>query len=69
MAHPDVAASSVFGLPSPLMGEMVAAAVTLLGGPGDPQLHSKKALELQAWCRQRLAHYKVPSAVRTAHEI
>jgi len=63
VAHPDVAAASVFGLPSPLMGEMVAASVTLHGGPSEPSLHSKRVQELQAWCRQRLGHYKVPATV------
>ena len=32
-AHPEVAQASVFGIPSALMGELVAAAVTLRAQP------------------------------------
>lgn len=68
-AHPAVAAAAVFGIPHPLLGELVAAAVTLRqpqpGGveQGGPLQQQGVRQQLTAWCRQRLAHYKVPSQV------
>lgn len=63
VAHPEVSSASVFGLPSPLMGEMVAAAITLQAGVEQCIPEGRRMQELQAWCRQRLAEYKVPSTV------
>jgi acyl-CoA synthetase (AMP-forming)/AMP-acid ligase II len=57
MAHPAVREAAVFGLPDPVMGEEVAAAVVLRPGA------SASADELQAFCRERLAAYKVPGSV------
>jgi hypothetical protein len=60
--HPAVNQAAVFGVENRVMGELVAAAVQLKGGAvAAPR-------ELIAWCRQRLAEYKVPSAVHIVEE-
>ena len=55
--HPLVREAAVFGVPDDAWGESVRAAVVLAHGdaaaPGD----------LVAFCRERLAHYKCPTAV------
>ncbi len=56
--HPDVAASAVVGLRDPSRGEVALAFVEL---EADRAVDSK---ELRAWCRDRLAGYKVPREVR-----
>ena len=57
--HPSVHQAAVFGVPNRVMGELVGAAVTLRPGEG----RRPAPAELVAWCAERLAHYKVPSAV------
>ena len=59
-AHPIVRQAAVFGVPSRVMGELVAAAVTL--SPGSTRMQNVQA-ELIEWCRSRLADYKIPIAV------
>jgi acyl-CoA synthetase (AMP-forming)/AMP-acid ligase II len=55
--HRAVRAAAVIGIPDPHWGELVAAVVELDPGtaldPGD----------LESWCRERLASYKVPAHV------
>ncbi len=58
-AHPAVSQAAVFGVPNAVMGELVAAAVVL-----KPEAAAVGERVLVAWCRERLAHYKVPSQVR-----
>ncbi|KDD72376.1 AMP-binding enzyme, partial [Helicosporidium sp. ATCC 50920] len=61
-AHPAVAAAAVFGVANRVLGELVGAAVTLK----EPRVSGQEAAlarELVAWCRARLAEYKVPSVV------
>jgi len=57
-AHPAVAEAVTFGVPHPAWGEDVAAAVVLREPVSDR--------ELLAWCRARLAAFKVP---RTLHVV
>jgi len=56
-AHADVAEAVVFGVPDPHWGELVFALVVPAGGSApDPEA-------LRAFCRERLAGYKVPKRV------
>ncbi|MDP2675400.1 MAG: o-succinylbenzoate--CoA ligase [Dehalococcoidia bacterium] len=57
-SHPDVADAGVAGLPDETWGQMVVAAVVLR----EPAGTSEEAL--LAFCRQRLAPYKVPKELR-----
>ncbi|HJQ55936.1 MAG TPA: AMP-binding protein [Vineibacter sp.] len=62
MQHPDVVQAYVVGVPDETKGEIVAAAVELRTGG------STDAAAVAAFCRERLASYKVPTriAFRTA---
>jgi fatty-acyl-CoA synthase len=53
--HPAVAGVQVFGVPDQKMGEEVAAWVSLREGAQQPSED-----ELRTFCRERLAHFKVP---------
>ncbi|MEA2311259.1 MAG: o-succinylbenzoate---CoA ligase [Solirubrobacteraceae bacterium] len=55
MEHPAVADAGVFARPHPEWGEAVTASV-VLRAPVEPE-------ELRAFCRERLAGYKVPKVV------
>ncbi len=55
--HESVAEAQVFGVPDPRWGEEVCAWVRLKPG------HTLDAEALQLWCRERIAHYKVPRHV------
>lgn len=56
--HPAVLECAVFGVPDPVWGERVAAAVVLRPGA------TATADELIGFCRQQIAHYKAPREVR-----
>ena len=56
--HPAVLECAVFGVPDPLWGERVCAAVVLRPGAAATEA------ELIAFCRERIAHYKAPKQVR-----
>jgi acyl-CoA synthetase (AMP-forming)/AMP-acid ligase II len=56
MAHPAITFAAAFGLPHPMVGEEVAAAVVCRDVPLDVR-------ELQDWMREQVASYKVPSRV------
>ena len=56
--HPHVREAAVLGLPHPVMGSMIAAAVVLAE---DGSLH-----DVRAFLRERLASYKVPVRWKTA---
>ena len=53
--HPDVAGVQVFGVPDKKFGEEVAAWIALRAGADAPTDD-----DLRAFCRERLAHFKVP---------
>ncbi|MFE6890813.1 AMP-binding protein [Streptomyces sp. NPDC057694] len=57
--HPKIADVQVVGVPHEKYGEEVLACV-ILRDPADPLTLD----ELRAYCRDRLAHYKVPSRLR-----
>lgn len=60
LGHPRVADAAVFGLPDDEFGERVHAVVEPIAeATDDPDL----AAELQAFCRQHLAHLKCPRAI------
>ncbi|MEX2518122.1 MAG: AMP-binding protein [Paracoccaceae bacterium] len=63
MGHPDIAQAQVFGLPDPRLGEEVAAWLILRAGA------KLDAEELRAWCKGKIAGYKIPRHVRMVAEL
>ena len=61
LAHPAVADAGVAGLPDPAWGEAITAFVVLRS--------PASADELQEWCRERLAPFKVPKAVHHVRDL
>ena len=61
--HPKIQQAQVFGVPDPRFGERICAWVVL--NAGDRMTDS----ELQAYCRERLANFKVPEYVRFKDEL
>ena len=62
--HPGVAEAAVVGIPDERLGEVPVAFVVpaaTAAGPGGPDLD-----ELIAWCRDRLANFKVPRRIWAA---
>ena len=64
LQHPDIVQAHVVGVPDRLKGEIVAAAVEMRAGA------KPDAAAITAFCRERLASYKVPTrlAFRAAGE-
>ena len=65
LQHPDIVQAYVVGVPDQSKGETVAAAVELRAGA------AADAASITAFCRERLASYKVPArlAFRTATQL
>jgi O-succinylbenzoic acid--CoA ligase len=61
LAHPAVVDAGVAGLPDPEWGEVVTAFVVLR----EPAASE----ELRAWCRDRLAAFKVPKAIHRVERL
>ena len=55
--HPDVFEAAVYGLPDERLGEIVGATVMIRPGA------SVTAEQLQAFLREHIAHYKIPSHI------
>jgi O-succinylbenzoic acid--CoA ligase len=62
-SHPDVEEAAVVGLPDPLWGRVVAAAV--VARPG----REPNPADLERHCAERLAGYKVPRRLRVVAEL
>ena len=62
-AHPEVLEVGVAGVPDPAKGEVVKAWVVLKPGT------RATADDLRAWCKARLAPYKVPASVEFRNEL
>ena len=62
-AHPAVAEVGVVGLPDQMRGETVKAWIVLRPG------HTATGAELKAFCRERLAPYKVPGKYEIVKEL
>ncbi|MEN8261556.1 MAG: fatty acid CoA ligase family protein [Pseudomonadota bacterium] len=60
--HPKVAEVAVFGIPDDFYGEEVAAWIRLHAGV------TATADEIRAFCRGRVAHYKIPRYIRFVSE-
>jgi acyl-CoA synthetase (AMP-forming)/AMP-acid ligase II len=58
LAHPGIARAAVVGAPAPVIGEAGVAFVVASPGAAAPA-----AEEVRAWCRDRIAGYKVPDVV------
>ena len=63
LAHPDIRAAAVVGLPRPSGGEEVAAAVVLREGA------ALDSVALRDFCRTRLTPYKVPRRVEVVDDL
>jgi acyl-CoA synthetase (AMP-forming)/AMP-acid ligase II len=62
VTHPAVAEVAVIGVPHPDLGESLLALIVPASDPPEPK-------DLEAWCRDRLAPYKVPRAYEFRTEL
>jgi len=62
-AHPKVLEAGVAGIPDPYRGETVKAWIVLKPG------QEATADEIKAWCKERLAAYKVPTHFEFRQEL
>ncbi|WP_372802593.1 AMP-binding protein [Paracoccus seriniphilus] len=61
--HPDVSQVQVFGIPDPKFGEIVAA--WIVPRPGC----SPTEEDLREFCRDQIAHFKIPAVIRFKSEL
>jgi fatty-acyl-CoA synthase len=61
-SHPKIADVQVVGLPDPQMGEELCACIRLVAG------ETWAEDDVRAFCRDRIAHYKVPRYIRFVTE-
>ena len=61
--HPKVQAVQVFGVPDPKYGEELCAWIVLKPG------QSATEDEIREFCRDQIAHYKIPRYVRFVHDM
>jgi acyl-CoA synthetase (AMP-forming)/AMP-acid ligase II len=64
LSNPAVAEAASFGVPDPIYGEEIQAAVT-----PRPDVTDVTAAELQKYCRSRLADFKVPRVIHFVKEL
>ena len=61
--HPDVSQAQVFGIPDPRLGEIVCAWIVLRKGAG------AKPEDIRSYCKENIAHFKVPAHIRIKTEL
>ena len=61
-SHPKVAEVAVFGIPDDFYGEEVIAWIQLHAG------EEASEEEFREFCREKLAHYKIPKSIRFVDE-
>src|SRR5438552_6700535 len=62
-SHPKVQSAQVFGVPDPKYGEEVCAWIVLRAG------EQATEDEIRSYCRDRIAHYKIPRYIRFVAEM
>ncbi len=63
LGHPDVQQAAVIGIPDERLGEVGMAFVVTRSG------NAAAGPEIQAWCRDLMANYKVPRAIEIVDEL
>jgi acyl-CoA synthetase (AMP-forming)/AMP-acid ligase II len=63
LAHPAIAQVAVVGIPDDRLGEVGVAFVVATGG------HHPDSGEIVAWCRERLANFKVPRRIEVVDSL
>ena len=62
-SHPAVSGSRIYGVPHPLMGDIIQAEIVLAeNAQVDPE-------ELLHYCRQKLSTYKLPQRIKFVNEL